>query len=54
VAFVAFYLLDDAQLWFHRMELNDGRSTWPQFVQLVNAHFGPPLIDSPIGELAMF
>jgi hypothetical protein len=25
VAFAAFYLLDDAQLWFHRMELNGGR-----------------------------
>jgi hypothetical protein len=50
---VAFYLLNDAQLWFHRMELNGGRPTWPQFVQLINALFGPPLTDSPIGELAM-
>jgi hypothetical protein len=53
VAFVAFYLLDDAQLWFHRMELNGGRPTWVQFIQLVNARFGPSLTDSPIGELAM-
>jgi hypothetical protein len=53
VAFAAFYLLDDAQLWFHRMELNDDHPTWTQFVQLVNARFGPPLTDSPIGELAM-
>jgi hypothetical protein len=52
-AFTAFYLLDDAQLWFHRMELNGGRPTWPQLVQLVNARFGPLLTDSPIGELAM-
>jgi hypothetical protein len=29
VAFTAFYLLDDAQLWFHRMELNEGRPSWP-------------------------
>jgi hypothetical protein len=28
-------------------------STWPQFMQLVNAQFGPPLTDSPISELAM-
>jgi hypothetical protein len=27
VAFVAFYLLDDSQLWFHHMELNGGRPT---------------------------
>jgi hypothetical protein len=53
VAFAVFYLLDDAQLWFHRMELNGGRPTGNQFVQLVNARFGPPLTDSPIGELAM-
>jgi hypothetical protein len=37
VAFAAFYLLDDAQLWFHRMELNGDRPTWNQFVKLVNA-----------------
>jgi hypothetical protein len=53
VAFDAFYLLDDAQLWFHRLELNGGWPTWPQFVQLVNARFGPPLTDSPVGALAM-
>jgi hypothetical protein len=53
VAFTAFYLLDDAQLWFHRLELNGGRPTWPQFVQLVNARFRPPLTDSPVGALAM-
>jgi hypothetical protein len=27
VAFAAFYLLDDVQLWFHRLELNDERPT---------------------------
>jgi hypothetical protein len=32
VAFTAFYLLDDAQLWFHRMKLNGGRPTWTQFL----------------------
>jgi hypothetical protein len=34
VVFTMFYLLNDAQLWFHRMELNGDRPTWPQFVQL--------------------
>jgi hypothetical protein len=53
VSFAAFYLLDDVQLWFHWMELNGGKPTWPQFVQLVNACFGPPLTYSPMGELAM-
>jgi hypothetical protein len=53
VALAACYLLDDAQLWFHRMELNGGRPTWMQFVQLVNARFRPPLTDSPLGALAM-
>jgi hypothetical protein len=35
------------------MELNGGRPTRQQFVQLFYAHFGPPLNDSPSGELAM-
>jgi hypothetical protein len=49
----ACYFLDDAKLWFHRMELNDGWLSWSQFTQLVNARFGPPLTDTPHGELAM-
>jgi hypothetical protein len=53
VPFAAFCLLDDAQLWFHRMELNGGWLTWPQFVRMVNACFGPSLTDNPIGELTM-
>jgi hypothetical protein len=53
VALAACYLLDDAQLWFHRLELNGGRPSWSQFIQLVNARFGLPLTDTPLGELAM-
>jgi hypothetical protein len=53
VALATCYLLDDVQLWFHQMALNGGRPTWAQFTQLVNARFGPPLIDTPLSELAM-
>jgi hypothetical protein len=52
VAYTAFHLLDDAQLWFHRLELNGGQPDWTCFMQLVNARFGPPLMNSSIGELA--
>jgi hypothetical protein len=48
-----FYLLDDAQMWYHRLELNDGPPSWNHFIQLVQIWFGPPLTDNPIDELAL-
>jgi hypothetical protein len=35
------------------MELNGGRPTWTQFVQLVNARSRPLLTNCPISELTM-
>jgi hypothetical protein len=53
VAYVSFYLTNDVQLWYHRLELNTDPPPWPRFIQLVNKSFGPPLTDSPIGEIAL-
>jgi hypothetical protein len=53
VAYASFYLTDDTQLWYHRLELNDSPPSWPRFIQMVNKRFRPPLIESPIDELAL-
>jgi hypothetical protein len=52
VSYASFHLLDDAQLLFHRMELNGGTLPWPEFTRLLNVWFGPPMTDTPLGELA--
>jgi hypothetical protein len=41
VTYAAFHLLDDAQLWYHR--LPGGPSTWEQFVLLIIARFRPQI-----------
>jgi hypothetical protein len=41
------------QLWYHRLELNNGVPTWLDLTQLINARFGPPMKDMPLGELAL-
>jgi hypothetical protein len=51
VHYASFYLLEDAQLWYHRLELNGGPPTSDQFVRLINKRFEPAL--TAIGELAL-
>jgi hypothetical protein len=53
VQYTSLHLPDDAQLWYHRLELNNGPPDWTRFVQLVQIRFRPPLIDNSIGELAL-
>jgi hypothetical protein len=53
VQHVSFYLLDDAQMWYHRLELNCGPPSWNHFVQLIQIQFGLPLTNSLIGELPL-
>jgi hypothetical protein len=53
VVYALFYLTDDTQLWYHRLELNAGLPPWPRFVQLVNKRFGPLLTESRIEEQAL-
>ena len=40
-----------AEQWYYHLEQNRGVPTWPQFVDLVNKRFGPPVRSNPFGEL---
>jgi hypothetical protein len=53
VSYASFHLLDNTQLWYHRLELNSGVPSWPDFTWLINARFRPPMIDTPLDELAL-
>jgi hypothetical protein len=53
VAYTAFHLLDDTQLWYHRLPDNDGPYTWEQFVLLVAARFEPRFTGKPLSTPAL-
>jgi hypothetical protein len=48
IAYAAFYLLDSAQLWYHRLPDNGSPSTWEQLVLLVTDRFRPKFTDKPL------
>jgi hypothetical protein len=51
VMYASLHLLDVTQLWFHRLELNNGPPNWTRFILLIQIRFS--LLLSPIGELAL-
>ncbi|WVZ48948.1 hypothetical protein U9M48_000334 [Paspalum notatum var. saurae] len=53
VGYASLHMSDAAQLWFTRLERNSGTPSWKRFVKLVNRRFGPPMTDSPLGELSL-
>jgi hypothetical protein len=53
VWYAAMHLTGAAQLWYARLELTSGTSSWRRFAQLVQQRFGPPMTESPVGELVL-
>jgi hypothetical protein len=47
------HLTGSAQLWYYRLELTAGTPSWCRFAQLVQQRFGPPMTDSPVGEIML-
>jgi hypothetical protein len=53
VWYAAMHLTGAGQLCYARLELTAGTPLWRRFVQLVQQRFGPPMADSPLGELVL-
>ncbi|CAO2204471.1 unnamed protein product [Urochloa humidicola] len=53
VTYAALHLTGTAQLWYYRLELTSGTPSWRRFAQLVQQRFGPPMTDSPVGEIML-
>jgi hypothetical protein len=53
VSYASFHLLDDAQLWYHRLELNNDMPPWFNFTRLINTRSGPPMTETPLDALAL-
>ena len=51
--YASLHMTRPAQLWYFRLELNTGAPSWCSFVKLVHTFFGPPMTDSPLGELKL-
>ena len=51
--YASLHMTRPAQLWYFRLELNTGAPSWRSFVKLVHTCFGPPMTDSPLGELKL-
>ncbi|KAG6517266.1 hypothetical protein ZIOFF_020646 [Zingiber officinale] len=52
VGLAAFHLVGEAQLWFDQMEQEELDMTWKKFKNHCHIHFGPPMSNNPLGELA--
>jgi hypothetical protein len=53
VTYAAFHLLDDTQLWYHRLLNNSGPPTWEQFVLLITTQFEPHFTGTPLSMPAL-
>jgi hypothetical protein len=53
VSYASFHLLDDAQLWYHRLKLNNSVPPWPDFTRLINARFSLSMTDTHLSALSL-
>ncbi|XP_039827557.1 uncharacterized protein LOC120689329 [Panicum virgatum] len=53
VPYASLHLTGSAQLWFCRLELTTGTSSWHRFTQLVQQRFGPSMTDGLVGEMML-